>query len=127
MCVCNAHGMENIMKQIIVADASKTNILKVKYELDKEFVIYPAKTEDWMLKVLRQKDIELLIIGEGIAQSVDPEDMVRRIRSNLKYRNLLVVYLTKAKINHVTHNDLVIKMPCEDGVILEEIKKFVKK
>ena len=112
------------MQQIIVADSSKSNILKVQYELDKEFVIYPARTEEWMLKVLRQKDIELLVMGDGLSSNNCPEDMVRKIRSNLKYKNLPVVYLTKENIGHVTNNDLVIQLPCEDGVISKEIKKF---
>lgn len=115
------------MQQVIVADSSKTNILKVQYELDKEFVIYPARTEEWMLKVLRQKDIELLIIGDGISSNNSPEDMVRKIRSNLKYKRLPVVYLTKGAIGHVTNNDLVIELPCEDGAISREIKNFIKK
>ena len=115
------------MQQIMVADALKSNILKVQFELDKEFVIYPAKTEDWMLKVLRQKEIELLVIGDGISSNSSPEDMVRKIRSNLKYKNLPVVYLTKGVIEHVTANDLVIELPCEDGMISSSIKKFLKK
>lgn len=114
------------MQQIIVADALKSNILKVRYELDKEFVIYPAKTEEWMLKVLRQKEIELLVIGDGISSNNNPEGIVRKIRSNLKYRKLPVVYLTKGDILCATNNDLIIKLPCEDGVIFNEIKKFIK-
>ncbi len=114
------------MKQIIVASSVKANIMKIQYSLDKEFVIYPAKTEEWMLKVLRQKDIELLIICDDLSVNNSIEDVVRKIRSNLKYRNLKVVYLVKEKINNVASRDLVLDLYMAEDFMANRIREFVR-
>ena len=71
------------MKQILIADTKKENILSAMLILESNSIIFPAKSKNWMMKVLKCKNIDLIILNTSIANT-DTIEIIKKIRKSEK-------------------------------------------
>lgn len=76
------------MKQIVIADTSKENLLKARLILENGSIIFPARTKNWMMKVLKQKNIDLIILNVNVVGNNDTLQLLEKIRSSERYKSV---------------------------------------
>ena len=88
------------MKQILIADTKKENILSAMLILESNSVIFPAKSKNWMMKVLKCKNIDLIILNTSIADT-DTVEMINKIRKSEKYKNVPFIITGSSNVKDI--------------------------
>ena len=76
------------MIQILIADNKKENILNARLILENNCIIFPARTKNWMMKVLKKKKIDLIIMNISIDEKEEALTIMEKIRKSEKYKNI---------------------------------------
>lgn len=117
------------MKQILIADARKENILSAMLILESNSIIFPAKSKNWMMKVLKCKNIDLIILNTSIA-GADTLGVMKKIRKSEKYKNVPFVITGGSTINEIDIVTQCIQMEKCEAIVLpfdnEELLEMVE-
>lgn len=106
------------MKQILIADTRKENLLKARLILENSSIIFPARTKNWMMKVLRQKNIDLVIINVRFLEKESVCELISTIRKSEKYSNLQFIVTGKNTKEDIVAINECMKMRCCEAVSL---------
>lgn len=114
------------MKQIIIADPRKENIINIMIMLEKDYVIFPARSAAWMLKVLKQKDIDLVIMNIDMGGGNRAPGLMKKIRSSYRYKDLpFIVASTDTSADIGNARECISMGKCEAMVIPLDKKEIV--
>lgn len=114
------------MKQIIIADPKKENILNAMLLLEKNCVIFPARTSSWMMKVLKQKNIDLIVMNVNLDSEKEAISIMEKIRKSEKYKNVPFVITSTDSRNNVAKVKKCVELGKCDAIMLPLDKKEIR-
>ncbi len=105
-------------KQIMVVDDMPDIVETVKAVLGKEgYEITSASSADECLKKLKQVTPDLILL-DIMMPGMAVKEMLKRMRENIKWRDIRIIYLTVVRVSEAEKVDLL-----KDANILDFIEK----
>ena len=118
------------MKQILIADTRKENILSAMLILESNSIIFPARSKNWMMKVLKGKNIDLIILNTSIA-TTDTLEVIKKIRRSEKYKNVPFIITGGSTINEIDIVTQCVQMEKCEAIVMPfdntELSEMVEK